>query len=207
MKNQQLTLEDILKIVLKNAILIVILALMGGSCFYLVAKHKESKTYVAERSMIIDHNLTWRRAYTSFKTDLGMIPTYQDMIEGREVLTNAYQQLPRKIKHKSSVKDLSSSINTNSRPDSLVITIKATTDNPKESVAYVNSVAKAAKAELPKMQKGLGEVHVYSKATQKNIVVVTHSSVKKYTLVGLALGTIAGMVISFGRVSFKYVKN
>lgn len=206
MKNQHLTLESILKIVLKNAIMIVILALIGGSCFYLIAKHKESKTYVAERSMVIDHNLTGKQAYTSFKTDLNMVPTYRDMIEGREIATNAYRHLPKKIRHRSSIKDLSGSISTNSRPDSLFITVKATTNNSKESVAYVNNVAEAAKIELPKMQKGIGEVHVYSKASPKNIGVVTHSSVKKYTLVGLALGIIAGMVISFSRISYKYVR-
>lgn len=206
MKDQHITLEGLLKIIFKNAILIIILALVGGGSFYLIAKHKQSKSYVAERSLVIDHNLEGRQARSLFETDLNMVPTYRDMIEGREVTTNAYHRLPKKIKHDTKLSDLSSSIDTNSRPSSLVITIKATTDNPKNSVAYVNSVAEAAKIELPKMQRGIGEVHVYSKANQKNVAVVTHSSVKKYTLVGIALGIIAGMVISFSRVSFKYVK-
>lgn len=206
MKDQQLTLEKLLKVLFKNAILIIVLALIGGGSFYMLAKHKQSKSYVAERSMVIDHNLTGRRAHSLFETDLSMVPTYRDLIEGREVTDNAYHRLPKRIKHATNVGDLSDSINTNSHPDSLVITVRATTDNAEKSVAYVNSVAEAAKAELPKMQRGIGNVHIYAKATKKNVTIQTHSSVKKYTLVGIALGIIAGMVISFSRVSFKYVK-
>ena len=149
MKDQQLTLEKLLKVLFKNTILIIVLALIGGGSFYMLAKHKQSKSYVAERSMVIDHNLTGRRAHSLFETDLSMVPTYRDLIEGREVTDNAYHRLPKRIKHATNVGDLSDSINTNSHPDSLVITVRGTADNAEKSVGYVNSVAEAAKAELP----------------------------------------------------------
>ena len=97
MKDQQLTLEKLLKVLFKNAILIIVLALIGGGSFYMLAKHKQSKSYVAERSMVIDHNLTGRRAHSLFETDLSMVPTYRDLIEGREVTDNAYHRLPKRM--------------------------------------------------------------------------------------------------------------
>lgn len=206
MNNEKMSLDKIIKVLVKNIIIIIIFALIGGGSFYLIAKHKQSTSYTAERNLVINHRLDKNRSKSQLDTDLNMVPTYRDMIEDRNVITDAYHRLPSKMRKNVNVKDVSNSISTNSRPGSLVISVKANTGSPEESVAYANSVVEAAKAKLPDMQNGIGTVHIYSKATSKNVEVITHNSTKKHTLVGLALGIIAGMIIAFARTSFEDIK-
>lgn len=171
----------------------------------MLARHKQTITYTAERSIMISHNLNAKRARSQVSADLAMIPTYEDMIKGRQVTESTWKSLPKNIRKNTSIKLLSDSIDTNNRPDSLIITIKATTKDAKQSVAFVNNTAMAAKKELPKMQQGIGEVHVYPKATLKNTSSEKHSSIKKWTLVGTALGIVAGMLISFVITTWKHI--
>ena len=205
MNNQKYSLNDLIKVIWKNIIVIVIFAIVGGGMFFAFAKHKQKTTYTAERSIMISHNLNSKKSVSQVNADLAMIPTYEDMIKGRQIADRTWQMLPKNIKKGTSVNDLSDSIDTNSRPNSLIINLKATTQNDEKSVAFVNYTADAVKKELPKMQQGIGTVHVYEKASKKNVTTQVHSSVKKYTLVGIALGIVAGMVISFVATSWKHI--
>ncbi|MCC4399301.1 lipopolysaccharide biosynthesis protein [Limosilactobacillus reuteri] len=203
MKNENFTLNKLIKIIWKNIIVIILFAFVGGFTFFTIAKHKTSVTYSAERDIMIRNNLSNRAAYQRLRTELEMIPTYRDMLTSRQVMLNARKELPKNLQKRTSVEDVSNAISTNNHPNSLIISIKATTDNKSDSIAYVNSVAKAAKAELPKIQRGMGGIYLYPAATSKDIAVEVHSSVKKYTLVGVALGIIAGMVVAFTVTSIK----
>lgn len=205
MESKKYSLNDLLKIIWKNIIIIIIFAVIGGGCFFALAKHKQNITYTAERSMMISHSLNDKRAHSQVNADLAMIPTYEDMIKGRQVTESSWKTLPQNIKKGTSVNTLADSIDTSNRPDSLIITLKATTKNAKQSVAFVNNTAEAAKKELPKMQQGIGKVHVYPRATLKNVSSEKHGSVKKFTLVGIALGIVAGMLISFVVTSWKHI--
>ena len=74
-----------------------------------------------------------------------------------------------------------------------------------DSLKLVNNTVQAAKKELPKIQPGLGRIYAYSKATKEDVRIQKHSSVKKYTLVGAALGILAGMIIAFLISTKKYL--
>lgn len=203
MSPKSYTLKEISNIFLKNILLIIVLAVIGGALFFTIAKHKSSITYTANREIMISQNLKSEKAYTQQKTELSMIPTYRDMIESRQVMLTAKDKLPKPIKKKTNLDDLSKAISTDSHPNSLVISIKATASSEKEAIAYVNSVSEAAKEQLPKIQSGMGRVYLYPAASSKNVDKTIHTSIKKYTLVGIALGIIAGMVISFTITSIK----
>ncbi|MBC8743177.1 chain-length determining protein [Lactobacillus sp. Marseille-P7033] len=203
MKHKSFTLAELIHIFLKNLIVIILCAILGGALFFGIAKHKTSVTYSAERSIMIRNNLNSKRAYSKLKAELDMIPTYRDILESRQVMQSAREKLPSNIKKGTSAEDISNSISTNSHPNSLVISIKATTPAENTSIAYVNNVAKAAKKILPRVQPGVGDIYLYPVANSKNVDKKVHSSVKKYTLVGIALGIIAGMVISFTITSIK----
>ena len=158
--------------------------------------------YTAERSLIISHG---KNDDKQVKTDLMMVPTYADIVEGKQVADQAYKNLPKKDQHKYSKKEFEEDITAESESNSLVISVKATSTSPIESLKLVNNTVQAAKKELPKIQPGLGRVYAYSKATKEDVKVQKHSSVKKYTLVGVALGILAGMIIAFLISTKKYL--
>lgn len=191
--------KELLQIIVKNLIFIVILGIIGGGAFFMYAKHKQRVTYTATRSLVVSHNMDIdnRNVNSQVNADLSMVPTYSDMIMGRQVTDNAYKRLPKKMRKEFSAQDMNSDISTDSKPRSLVITVMAKADKPDKAVKIVNNTAEAAKYELPKMQKGIGRVYLYPKANKKDVASETHTSVKKYTMIGTALGFLAGMVISF----------
>lgn len=205
MQEKKYSINDLIKVITHNIIVIVLFAIIGAGCFFAIAKHKQVTMYSAERDIMISHNLSNRNAQGMLKTDLMMIPTYKDMISSRQVMSTAYKELPKGVRSHTTVDDLASSIKTDSNPESLVITIKATDQNPRAAVDYVNTVAKASQKELPKMQRGTGEVYVYPQANRKNVTSQTHGSVKKWTLVGGALGIVVGMLLSFMITTWRHI--
>lgn len=205
MKEKKYSINDLIKVITHNIVLIIIFAVVGAVCFFAIAKHRQVTTYSAERSIMVSHNLQARNAHTMLKTDLMMIPTYEDMISSRQVMGTAYKKLPKKIRRQTTVKGLANSIKTDSKPGSLIITIKAVDQGSNTAINYVNATAVAAKDELPRMQRGTGLVYVYPKATKKNVSSQTHGSVKKWTLVGGALGIIVGMLFSFMLTTWRHI--
>ena len=51
-------LEDISSAFWKGLILTVVLAVIGGVGMFMVARHRQSTTYTAERSVIISHRIS-----------------------------------------------------------------------------------------------------------------------------------------------------
>ena len=103
MKNQKYSLNDLIKVIWKNIIVIVIFAIVGGGMFFAFAKHKQKTTYTAERSIMISHNLNSKKSVSQVDADLAMIPTYEDMIKGRQITDRTWQILPKNIKKGTSV--------------------------------------------------------------------------------------------------------
>lgn len=197
MQNQSYSLKDITTIVWKNIILIVILGVVGGGVFFAYAKHKQKTVYSVERSLVINHSENRSDGYKQVKSDLQMIPTYTEIIQGKQISDDAYQNMSKKNRHKYSKKDFESKVTASAAPNSSVINVKATADDAGEVVAIVNNTVQTAKMELPKIQPGLGKIYTYSKVSIKDVQSQKTGSVKKYTLVGVALGVLVGMLISF----------
>lgn len=205
MKEKKYSMSDLIKIVAHNIVLIVVFAIIGAGSFFVIAKHRQFTTYTAERNIMLSHSLTAHNAHSKLKTDLMMIPTYEDMISSRQVMGKAYKELPPKIRKQTTTEDLVSSVKTDSKPGSLVITIRATDRDPQKAINYVNVAATASKKELPKMQRGTGNIYIYPKATNSNVTSQTHGSVKKWTLVGGALGIVVGMLLSFMVTTWRHI--
>lgn len=199
------SIKSITKIIINNILLIIILALLFGCLFGVVAKSKKVTTYTATRSIIITHNMIKRSTIAS---DRDLIPTYQDILKDQSIADNARNYLPKKIKKQYSTNDIQESINSTSRPDSLVINVHAKTKDAKVSTEIVNAVTKSFKKELPKIDGQAGRVQLLSKARVKDADSFTKPSIKKYTALGIALGTILGMVIAFTTTTYsKIMKN
>lgn len=198
MVENKYSLNDILKIIWKNIIVIISFSIIGGVMFGIYAKHRVNTTYIAERSILISHNFeNERNANSKVNADISMMPTYKELVKSRTITDKAYHSLPKKLRSSTTAGEFNSSINADFQNNSLVLELKATDSKRNNAISYVNSTAKIAKKELPKLQPGIGSIHVLNAANKGNVISVRHGNVKKHVLIGVALGMIFGMVVSF----------
>ncbi|WP_242364368.1 capsular biosynthesis protein [Limosilactobacillus antri] len=193
------------KIIIRNLVVIVVMMIIGALFAGMYAKHKQSTSYTSESNVIIGHNLTRNNhRNTNVLADINMMPSYKEMASDSQVLEATRNLLSKKMRSEYSVNELSGVISFRSRPDSLVLNISATTSSKNKSVAIVNAAAKAVKNEFPKMDPGVGSIRILGKAREKNTESTTRPSIKKYVVLGTALGLLLGMIISFSITSWKH---
>ena len=63
--NNKYTLKSIGSILIKNIFLIVICGVLFGGLFGFIAKHRQTTTYIADRSIIISHDKAASRTTNS----------------------------------------------------------------------------------------------------------------------------------------------
>ncbi|MEK1369833.1 lipopolysaccharide biosynthesis protein [Limosilactobacillus fermentum] len=198
--------NDVIKIILKNIILIVVLAVIGTAGLGMYAKHKQTTTYTADREIMIGHNLNKVNYKNSqVLADLGMMQTYANLIQDRQVLSEARKELPKKLQKRYSVSDLESAVDAKPRAGEIILDIHAKVGSAKDAALIVNAVTDATKQELPKIKAGIGQIQPLSKAYASDVKSQTSPSAKKYAILGFALGALAGMVIAFVRTTFKHL--
>ncbi len=197
----------------KGLILTVVLALIGGFGMFMLAKYKQSTSYIAQRSVLISHSIDEAKLSESdnqspvVMTDLNMMQTYTEITQNKQIAQTARKYLSPRIKKNYSADDISQMVNADSHPQSLVMKIKVKSNHEKDSVALVNAVSKGLKKELPSIQPGAGQVHLLAKADENSVISNTMPNKKKYISVGLALGGLLGIVISFIATTWKkYIK-
>lgn len=202
--NNKYTLKSIGSILIKNIFLIVICGVLFGGLFGLIAKHRQTTTYIADRSIIISHDKTVSRTPNSqVLADQNMIPTYQDVIDNPMITSNARKYLSKDIKKEYSSDRIAHIVEANAKPNSLAINISARTDSAKASVEIVNAVSKSMKDKLPEIDERAGNVQLLAKSTVSSVDSITKPSFKKYVAVGSALGILIGMVIAFSVTTWK----
>lgn len=184
-------------ILIKCSVIVVILTILGGAGMFGLAKHRQKTSYVASRSVIISHDIHEQASDKNGNPDIDMMPTYRSIVEDAMVGQQARHYLPKKLQKKYSANDISDLITTHISNQSLVMDLKVETSNKNDSPKIINAVAKGFQKELPKIQPGAGQVRLMAPATKKNTSAKTTPHVKKYVVVGMALGCLAGLIISF----------
>lgn len=205
---KQYSIDEILRIVWKNIVVIIVFAIVGAVGLGGIAKMKKTTTYSAQRNIVISHNLndsSVEYKNSQLKADLGMIPTYSELVNDQQIMKKAHKLLPKKIRKLYSASELKKIVSEDSKPNSLVITIRATASEPEAATSIVNVTAQAVKNELPKMQDGVGNIQLLSKAPKLSAESKTTPSIKKYAVLGFALGALVGMVIAFGVTTWKKI--
>lgn len=205
--NSGRNVRSLLTVVFNNVIVIIICMILGGGCAGLYAKHKQTTTYSAKTNIVIGHNLD-RNNYrnSTVLSDLNMMDTYEDQIKDPQVMRKAHSLLPKKLRHKYSVKDLTEDVHTSTEDHSLVMEIRVTTGSANASTKIANSVAHAFRDEFKEMNPSSAEVKLLSPARESDVVSKTLPSAKKYAVLGAALGALVGMLIAFGWTSYKKIK-
>lgn len=200
------SIKDILKTITGNIVTIILCGIIFGGLFGMYAHHKKSTTYTSSRSIFVTHDFNRANNKKSqVEADQSLVPTYRDILEDQIVMKNARERLPHKIRKQYSVNDISQAISTSAKPDSLVIVVHAKTKKAVDSTEIVNAVTNAFKYELPKVNGEAGNVHLLSKANEKDARSVTRPSTKKYIVVGIAFGLLLGMILSFSITTLRKI--
>lgn len=203
-KSNKFTVGKFSRIIVKNIIVILVLTIIGGLGAGLYAKHKKQTFYYANSSVLVNANLN-RTDYknSAVMAEKGMMKTYEKITGNQETMKVAKKYLPHKISKAYSTDKMSSAVNVNSAPDSLILSISAKTDKSGDSVKIANAVAKAAQTQLPKYSPNHSQVKILTRANSNNVDSNTTPSTKKYAVLGAALGLLVGMILSFSVTTWK----
>lgn len=205
------SLQDIVKIVLKNIVVIIIFAIIGGLGFSGLAKYKNRvSSYSSERNVLIAHDLsdtTGSNRAALQTTDFKSVQTHMSLLKDRKFTEQARKLLSKKLRKEYSVEDLQHAVTFKSSPNSLVIEVLSEANSAANSAAITNAFSKAIKNELPNIVPDSGEVTLLAKAKKSDATVKTGPSIKKYLILGVALGTLVGMVIVFCKTTWKKILN
>ncbi len=202
-------LVSLQKNILKSLVIVIVLAILGGSLMGVHAQKKQLTTYTARTNIIVSHDLNnvsnenTDDGQTIVNADLNMMPTYEDIAKNITISKQAKKYLPLKVRKEYSLDDINNAVDAKTRPQSLVLTMEATTKSKYDSVEIANASARAFIKELPKVQTGVNNVRIIDKATKLNTTSKTSPSVKKYVAVGIALGGLIGLIISFMFITSK----
>ena len=203
--NSNLTVSNIWKVIWKNIIVIAILTIIGGAGGYLYAHHKKTTTFEAERNMLIAHRHTGQAANDQFMSDMGMMKTYSKIVESNDVANAAHKKLPKKLQKKYSAKQISSMINARPIDQSTIMNVSVETDSAKDATVLVNTVTKASVNEIKRIVPSAGTIRLFAKAKTADAASHTTPSTKKYTLLGVAVGLLVGMVMAFSITTWKHL--
>lgn len=206
--HKSLTVNEVIKIIWKNIIWVFLFAIIGALLVGGVAKIKQHTTYTASRNIMVAHNVeksTVKNKDSQVKADLSMTQTYSDLITDPIILNKVSHDLEGKLNKKVTTDELSKSVSAESKPDSLVISIKASSPNEKDAVKIANETATEFGKELPKLTDDPGDVTTLAKATKSTTTSVTTPSIKKYAVLGFALGLIIGIAFAFSITTWKKI--
>lgn len=203
--NRQYSVDDMSKIVKRNILIIVVLMILGGLCAGLYAKKKQVTTYSAKSLVMVGQNLN----HTDYKNsavqaEMGMMKSYEEVVESDKTISLAHQNLSKHDRKNISESKLKSDISANSHPNSVVLTVTASTDNKSNAVKMANAVAKASVGQIEKYSPLSSNARVLSTANKKTVTSKTHPSAKKYAVLGAALGILIGMIVSFSLTTWKH---
>lgn len=197
MQNRKISLKTVAKIIWRNIIVImaftVVLGVVGG----LYAKHKKSTVYEAERSFMTEHAYRGAGANEEVQADINLGKTYAEIVESKDVAKSARQMLPHKLRKEYSVKDISGMTNAHAVMQTTIIRTNVKAKSAKSAAKIVNAVTNASVKQINKKVPAAGKITPFAKTTASETRSITTPSIKKYALLGAAIGFLLGMVIAF----------
>ena len=197
MQNNKISLKNISKVIWHNIIIIIITTLFFGLVGGLYAKHKQHTDYISTRSMMTERSYKGASANEEVQADINLGDTYAKIIESKDVAQAAHKNLPKDIRKKYSIKQLSSMIKAHPVMQTTIVKVSAKAGTAKEASTIVNAVTSAAAKQIPNKVPSARKVSLFAKETANDAQSVTTPSVKKFILIGAAVGFLLGMVLAF----------
>lgn len=205
MNNSRISINSISKIVWKNICLILISTIIFGLAGALYAKHKKHTDYEAVRSIMINHAYHGAAANEEVQADISLGRTYSKIVESQDVANSARHNLSKKLKRKYSSNQISSMVNASPVDQTTIIKIGVKSDSAKDSTALVNAVTKASAKQIPTKVPYAGKISLFAKAKQSEAQSRTFPSIKKFAVLGAAVGFLIGMIIAFSITTWIHI--
>lgn len=197
MQNTKISLKNISKIIWKNILVIVITTLLFGIAGAMYAKHKQHTDYISSRNIMTSSSYRGAAANEEVQANINLGDTYAKIVESKDVAQVAHRNLPKSIKKEYSVAQISSMVKAHPVMQTTIVKVTVKAENAKASSKIVNAVTAAAEQQIPKKVPSAGKISLFAKATADDAQSITIPSIKKFTLIGAAVGFLLGMVIAF----------
>lgn len=197
MQNNKISIKNISKVVWHNIIVIVIATLLFGLIGGLYAKHKQHTDYISTRNIMTSHSYRGNSANEEVQADINLGSTYAKIVKSDNVMRAAHKNLPKSIRKEYSAKQLGTMVKAHPVTQTTIVKISAKAGTAKASSKIVNAVADAAAKQIPKKVPSTGKISLFAKATADDAKSITTPSIKKFTLIGAAVGFLLGMVVAF----------
>lgn len=188
--------KSIYKVIIKNAIFIILLTVVFGIAGYFYAQHKQKTVYETTQNLIINHSYNGDSANEKLQSDLGLVKTYENVIEGNDTSRKARTYLPKNLQNKYSVDEINSMTSVHAIPETTMLRVSVKSPSAKTSAQITNAVTRAAESQISKRIPS-GSVKRASSCDERDAKSITTPSRKKYTELGLALGFLVGILIAF----------
>lgn len=190
-ENEDLSLFDLVLIILKHSVLIVVSCLLFGLLAFGYVKFKNSSApYVAKTSIVIyDPSRTKYDQYGVYNKDLNRMDTYEK-IAGNSIVLGQVKSAINNNKYTAS--DISKAVSISKVPQTTILSIDAKTNKKSDSVKIANATALAVKKSLNKYINA-GKINILGSASKKNVKRDLLSS-KKYAVVGVAFGLVVSVM-------------
>ena len=197
MQNTKISLKNISKIIWKNILVIVITTLLLGIAGAMYAKHKQHTDYISSRNIMTSSSYRGAAANEEVQANINLGDTYAKIVESKDVAQVAHRNLPKSIKKEYSVAQISSMVKAHPVMQTTIVKVTVKAEKAKASSKIVNAVTAAAEQQIPKKVPSAGKISLFAKATADDAQSITIPSIKKFTLIGAAVGFLLGMVIAF----------
>lgn len=205
MQKRTIGLSDVSKVMWKNIITIMAVTLIFGLIGGLYAKHKKHTIYDSERNIMISHSYNGSAANEEVQADINLGKTYAKIVESKDTIKAAHKKLPSSIKHAYSVNQISKMVSAHPVFQTTIVKVKVSAKSAKSSAQIVNAISVASVKQIEKSVPSAGQVRLFAKATAGDAQSSSSPSIKKYTLLGAAIGFLLGMVVSFSITTWKHL--
>lgn len=203
MQNNQINLKSVSKIIWHNILFILASIIIFGIAGGLYAKHKKSTVYDAERSFMTERSYRGAGANEEVQADINLGKTYAEIVESKDVAKSAHRQLPSRLQKKYSVKDINGMVDAHSVMQTTIIKVNVKAKSAKNAATIVNAITDASVKQISNKVPSAGQITPFAKVSASDTHSITTPSIKKYGLLGSAVGLLVGMIIAFSVTTWK----
>lgn len=201
--NNKVDLRGISHTIWKNLLIILTMTIVFGIMAGLYANHKKHTVYMAERNIMTERSYNGSSANEELQADINLGKTFAQIIESKDVAKAAHKALPLSIRKKYSVKDINSIVDAHPIMQTTIIEVKVKANSARNASSITNAVVNASTDQIVRKVPSVTEIKPFAKVDANETQSTTSPSVKKYTLLGAAIGFLLGMVISFSITTWK----
>ncbi|KAA8431987.1 capsular biosynthesis protein [Weissella paramesenteroides] len=206
--NNQFTVTDLFKHLLRNAWWIIILGIIGAMGMFFINKQPSSINVSATRTMYvgkIDSNA--KDPNSQVNGNAWMLKTYREIGKDRTIIDPAVAQL-KKQHVKVTGAQLRQALTLSSPETTLLIKAKISgIDKGTKAVKMVNAYTDSYAKNAPKLIADMPQPELMSSAKNaQTATIVSGGSPKKAVLFGLVVGLAAGIVLAFFTGIYKNMK-